>query len=142
MYASTISSLLTLKPLLKCEMPEETIVKKEEGEKEEDKRKKMTKNRMRLYKKFSETKQLRKKPSMPLGEALWQVVLKRISTAALLKNHKSFIVKQPLPFVKQPGSSEKVFHLLQMCCSNGNWFLNNCVGKTKQRQPSVGLLEI
>lgn len=42
-----------------------------------------------------------------------QVVLKRTATAALLKNHKPFIVKQSLPFVKQKeGSSEKVFHLL------------------------------
>lgn len=42
MYASTISSLLTLKPLLICKMPEGTIVKKKkkEGEKEEGRRKK------------------------------------------------------------------------------------------------------
>jgi len=40
MYASSISSLLALKPLLMYEMPEETIVKRERGGREGGGRKK------------------------------------------------------------------------------------------------------
>lgn len=112
-YSFGISSLLTLKLLLMYEMPKEPIVKREGGEKEEDRRKKMTKNTIIVYKMFWDkavkTKNKRTTRRSSLNK---QIVLKRTATAVLLKNHRSFIVKQPLPFVKQPGSSEKVFHVL------------------------------